>query len=158
MVLPPPHQRRDLLRGRRGVPHHPVRHLVLLQVQHVRDLQLLPLMQAQGQRRHRPQPTCLAGRTPRRWLERLYAAVVAPDHPYSSIGSTSVGSASTAYGLTVTPAVPALPAPRAPRCTSRSHRAPARDDSPSAASRIFLDARRSAASYSSRFTDVTNSA
>ena len=75
--------------------------------------------------------------------------MVAPDHPYSS-----VGSASTAYGLTI----PALPAPRAPRRSSRSQRTPTRDDSPSAVSRIFLDARRSAASYSSRITDVTDSA
>ena len=78
-----------------------------------------------------------------------YAAVVAPDHPYSFIGS-----ASTAYGLTI----PALPAHRAPRRPSRSQRTPTRDDSPSAVSRIFLDARRNAASYSSRFTDVTDSA
>ncbi len=82
-----------------------------------------------------------------------YAAMVAPDHPYSSIGSSS-----TAYGLTVTPAVPALPAPRAPRRPSRSQRTPIRDDSPSAVRRIFLDARRNAASYSGRFTDVTDSA
>ncbi len=126
----------------------------------MRDLQLLPRANAAA-----PSPPASPGvaaaQPPAAWNSALpppYAAVVAPDHPYSSIGSASIGSASTAYGLTVTPAVPALPAPRALRRTSHSHQAPARDDSPSAVSRIFLDARRSAASYSSRFTDVTDSA
>ncbi len=82
-----------------------------------------------------------------------YAAAVGPDHPYSSIGSVS-----TAYGLTIGAPVPALPAPRAPRRSrpSRSS-APSRDSSPSNVSRIFMDARRHAANYSGRFTDVTDS-